>query len=84
MIFHDKETFKNFIETGMEFSGKASAEAQSGDQGMAARQEMKAAGAGADDVQMLQNVEVYQLTKNGLMYQAMLYGTKYWKDSDLN
>lgn len=84
MIFHDKESFKNFIETGMEFSGKASAEAQSGDQGMAARQEMKAAGAGADDVQMLQNVEVYQLTKNGLMYQAMLYGTKYWKDSDLN
>ena len=84
MIFHDKQTFKNFIETGMEFSGKASAEAQSGDKGMAARQEVKAAGAGADDVQMLQNVEVYQITKNGVMAQAMLYGTKSWKDNELN
>ena len=84
MIFHDKQTFKNFIETGMEFTGKASAEAQSGDQGMAARQEAKLAGAGQDDVQMLQGVEVYQLTQNGVMAQAMLYGTKYWKDDELN
>lgn len=84
MIFHDKQAFKNFIETGMEFSGKASAEAQTGDQGMAARQEVKGAGAGQDDVQLLQGVEVYQMTKNGLMYQAMLYGTKYWKDDELN
>jgi len=42
------------------------------------------AGAGQDDVQMVQNVEVYQMTKHGVMAQAMLYGTKYWKDSDLN
>lgn len=84
MIFHDKDAYTNFIEKGMEFSGKASAEAQAGDQGMAARQEAKLAGAGQDEVQMMQGVEVYQLTKNGLMYQAMLYGTKYWKDSDLN
>lgn len=84
MIFHDKDSFKNFVEKGMEFSGKASAEAQSGEQGMAARHEQKLAGAGEDDVQMMQGVEVYQMTKNGLMYQAMLYGTKYWKDSDLN
>jgi lipid-binding SYLF domain-containing protein len=84
MIFHDKQAFKSFIETGMEFSGKTSAEAQSSDQGMSARQEMKAAGAGADDVQLVQNVEVYQMTKTGVMAQAMLSGTKYWKDSDLN
>jgi lipid-binding SYLF domain-containing protein len=84
MIFHDKQAFKNFIETGMEFSGKASADAQSDEQGMAARQEAKVAGAGQDDVQMVQNVEVYQMTKNGVMAQAILYGTKYWKDSDLN
>ena len=84
MIFHDKQSFKNFVENGMEFSGKASAEAQSGETGMAARQEAKMAGAGEDDVQLMQGVEVYQMTKNGLMYQAMLYGTKYWKDSDLN
>jgi lipid-binding SYLF domain-containing protein len=84
MIFHDKKTFKDFIETGMEFSGKASAEAQSGDQGMAARQEAKLATASGDSVQVLQGAEVYQLTDQGLMAQAMLYGTKYWKDDELN
>jgi len=84
MIFHDPKAFKNFVDTGMEFSGKASAEAQSGEQGMATRQEAKIAGAGKDDVQVVQGVEVYQLTKNGVMGQAMLYGTKYYKDDDLN
>ena len=67
MIFHDKDAFKKFVETGIEFSGKASAEAQAGDQGMAARQEAKLAAAGSDDVQLVQGVEVYQLTKNGVM-----------------
>lgn len=84
MIFHEKEDFKKFVETGIEFSGKAGAEAQSGDQGMAMRQEQKLAGAGEKDVQLFQGVEVYQMTKNGLMGQAMLYGTKYWKDDELN
>lgn len=56
MIFHDKQTSKNFLESGLEFTGKASAEAQSGEQGMAARQDAKLAGAGPDDVQMLQGV----------------------------
>lgn len=84
MIFHDKKAFKNFLETGMEFTGKAGAEAQSGEQGMAIRQEAKLAGAGQEDIQLFQGVEVYQLTKAGLMGQAMLYGTKYWKDSELN
>lgn len=84
MIFHEKEAFKKFVETGIEFSGKAGAEAQSGDQGMAMRQEQKLAAAGESDVQLFQGVEVYQMTKNGVMGQAMLYGTKYWKDDELN
>jgi len=84
MIFHDKDAFKKFVETGIEFSGKASAEAQAGDTGMAARQEAKLATAGPDDVQLVQGVEVYQLTKNGVMGQAMVYGTKYYQDSELN
>jgi lipid-binding SYLF domain-containing protein len=84
MIFHDKQALKNFVENGLEITGKAGAEAQSGEQGMATRQEAKIAGAGADDVQVLQGVEVYQLTQNGVMGQAMLYGTKYWKDAELN
>ena len=84
MIFHDIKDFKKFVEKGIEFSGKAGAEAQSGDQGMAMRHEQKVAAAGEDNVQLFQGVEVYQLTKNGLMGQAMLYGTKYWKDDELN
>ncbi|WP_455378079.1 hypothetical protein [Petrachloros mirabilis] len=77
MIFHDPKAFKNFLETGLEFTGKAGAEAQSGEQGMAIRQEAKLAGAGQEDIQLFQGVEVYQMTKAGLMGQAMLYGTKY-------
>lgn len=84
MIFHDPKAFKNFLETGLEFTGKAGAEAQSGEQGMAMRQEAKLAGVGEEDVQLFQGVEVYQLTKAGLMGQAMLYGTKYWRDKELN
>lgn len=84
MIFHDKVAFKKFLDTGIEISGKAGAEAQSGDQGMAMRHEQKVAAAGEEDVQLVQGVEVYQLTKNGVMGQAMLYGTKYWKDAELN
>ena len=33
---------------------------------------------------MIDGVELYQLTKNGLALQATLQGTKYWKDRDLN
>jgi lipid-binding SYLF domain-containing protein len=84
MIFHDQQAFKDFLKNGMEFSGKASAEAQAADQGMAASQEAKVGSAGEEGVQLIQGVEVYQMTKTGLMAQAMVYGTRYWKDSDLN
>ncbi|MGK0501004.1 MAG: hypothetical protein ACJAYG_002658, partial [Oceanicoccus sp.] len=30
------------------------------------------------------DITVYQLTENGLALQAMVKGTKYWKDKDLN
>lgn len=84
MVFHDQKTFHDFLETGIEFSGKASAEAQAGDQGGGLRGQALLAQAGEEDVQLFQGVEVYQLTKNGVMAQAMLYGTKYWKDHELN
>jgi hypothetical protein len=32
----------------------------------------------------LSDVEVYQITKNGIALQATLQGTKYWQDADLN
>jgi hypothetical protein len=84
MIFHDQKAFNDFLGSGMEFAGKAGAEAQAADQGMAARQEAKVGSAGEEGIQLIQGVEVYQMTSTGLMAQAMVYGTKYWKDSDLN
>jgi hypothetical protein len=37
---------------------------------------------GAADV--LPGVRIYQITDTGLMAQAMLQGTKYWRDDELN
>lgn len=33
---------------------------------------------------VLPGVRIYQMTDNGLMAQAMIQGTKYWSDDDLN
>lgn len=73
-IFSDSEKLDNFIDKGWDFGGQADAAAKSDQKGDAA------AGAGS----MLKGVEAYQLTKNGLVLQATLQGTKYWKDKRLN
>lgn len=73
-VFHDKKAFHDFVTTGLDLSGNADAAAKQGSKG--------GAYTGAADV--LPGVRVYQLTKTGLMASAMLQGTKYWQDSDLN
>lgn len=73
-IFHDKEKLRKFIDTGWDFSGQADAAAKSDDKGA----QLALAG------NVIDGVELYQLTKNGLALQATLQGTKYWKDRDLN
>ncbi len=73
-VFRSKEKLAQFIEKGWDFGAQADAAAQSGDKGAAA--------AGAATV--LKDVEVYQITKNGIALQATLQGTKYWRDADLN
>lgn len=73
-IFHDKDKLQKFIDKGWDFSGQADAAAKSEDKG--------AGVAVAGNV--IDGVELYQLTKNGLALQATLQGTKYWKDRDLN
>jgi len=73
-IFHDKAKLQAFIDKGWDFSGQADAAAKSDDKG--------AGVAVAGNV--VDGVELYQLTKNGLALQATLQGTKYWKDRDLN
>ncbi|AOS43488.1 hypothetical protein Verru16b_00533 [Lacunisphaera limnophila] len=73
-VFNDKAKLTAFVEKGWDFSGQADAAAKSGEKGGAA------AGAG----NIVEGVEVYQITKNGLALQATLQGTKYWQDKDLN
>ncbi len=73
-IFYDKDKLQKFIDKGWDFSGQADAAAKSDNKGG----QIAAAG------NVVDGVELYQLTKNGLALQATLQGTKYWKDRDLN
>lgn len=73
-VFKSKQKLEQFIEKGWDFGAQADAAAQSGDKG----------GAAAGAVSALPDVDVYQITKNGIALQATLQGTKYWRDSDLN
>lgn len=73
-VFHTREAFDRFIEHGWDFSGQADAAAKAGVDG----------GELSEGVDVMPGVQIYQLTENGLVLQATLQGTKYWKDDDLN
>ncbi len=73
-IFRTKEKLQAFVDKGWDFSGQMDAAAKSADKG--------AAVAVAETA--IPDVEIYQITKNGLALQATLQGTKYWKDKNLN
>lgn len=73
-VFHDADSFQQFTTTGLDLSGTADAAAKAGEKGGAV--------SGAADV--LPGTRIYQLTDTGLIAQAMLQGTKYWRDDALN
>jgi len=73
-VFHTKQAYNNFVNSGWDFSGQADAAAKSGDKG----------GSGDAAATLVDGVSIYQLTENGLALQATLQGTKYYKDDDLN
>lgn len=73
-VFNDKDSYQKFITEGMDLTGTADVAAQTGEKGDSV--------SGAADV--LPGVRIYQFTDTGLMAQAMVQGTKYWRDSDLN
>lgn len=73
-VFHDPDAYHNFITTGLDLTGTADVAAKAGEKGAAA--------SGAADA--IPGVRIYQLTDTGLMAQAMLQGTKYWRDDALN
>lgn len=74
MLFKSKEALDKFVTKGWEFGGQGSAAAKTARTG-------GAAAAGSVD---FGDFEVYQLTKNGLMVEATITGTKYSLDSEIN
>ena len=73
-VFETKEALDNFINSGWEFGGQASAAAKTATKGGA----MSGAASVSDGVWM------YQLTEKGLAAEITATGTKYYKDDDLN
>lgn len=73
-VFSTEEALNNFINSGWEFGGQATAAAKAADKGAAYQ--------GA--VAVSPGVWLYQLTDTGLALELTAKGTKYYKDSDLN
>jgi lipid-binding SYLF domain-containing protein len=73
-VFDTEAALNNFVNSGWEFGGQATAAAKSGDKGSAYQ--------GA--VSVAPGVWLYQVTDKGLALELTAKGTKYYKDSDLN
>ena len=73
-VFETDEALNNFINSGWEFGGQATAAAKSESKGAAYQ--------GA--VSVSPGVWIYQVTDKGLALELTAKGTKYYKDSDLN
>lgn len=73
MIFDNDESLQHFIDKGWVFGGRADAAAQKSELGSSLATEVAAHG-----------IKLYQFTQSGLVLQATVKGTKFWKDKDLN
>lgn len=73
MVFHNQAALNRFIEHGWAFGGNADAAAKYKEKGGALVAEAIA-----------DQVTVHSLTESGLALQAVLKGTKFWVDSELN
>ncbi len=73
-VFETDKALNDFINSGWEFGGQATAAAKTSDKG-SAYQGAVAVGPG---------VWIYQVTEKGLALELTAKGTKYYKDSDLN
>jgi lipid-binding SYLF domain-containing protein len=69
-LFQDESTFRNFVDKGWQASAAATA---------AAGSESAEAATG-----FINGLAVYQVTEKGLMANADISGTKYWKNDKLN
>ena len=73
-VFETEAALANFINSGWEFGGQATAAVKAADKGTAYQ--------GA--VAVSPGVWLYQLTDTGLALELTAKGTKYYKDTDLN
>jgi lipid-binding SYLF domain-containing protein len=73
-VFENYGVFDEFVNSGWEFGGQATAAAKLGDEG----------GAFAGAMSIKPGVWMYQLTDDGLALELTAKGTKYYKDKDLN
>lgn len=73
-VFEKAADLNNFINSGWEFGGQATAAAKVGQEG----------GAYQGAMSVSPGVWMYQLTDEGLAAELTGKGTKYYKDSDLN
>jgi len=73
-VFRTRDAFRQFVDSGWDFSGQADAAAKASIDG----------GEFSGAIDVMPGVKVYQLTEAGLALQATLQGTKYWTDDDLN
>jgi lipid-binding SYLF domain-containing protein len=73
-VFDTEKALDNFVNSGWEFGGQATAAATTGTQG----------GALAGAVSVADGVWMYQLTDKGVALELTAKGTKYYKDGDLN
>jgi lipid-binding SYLF domain-containing protein len=73
-VFENDKVLSDFINSGWEFGGQASAAAKTTTKG----------GAMAGAASVSEGVWMYQLTEKGLAAEIAATGTKYYKDDDLN
>ena len=73
-VFENHKDVNEFVNSGWEFGGQASAAAKMGDEG----------GAMQGAMSVSPGVWMYQLTDDGIALELTGKGTKYYKDKDLN
>lgn len=73
-VFQNKQALESFVNSGWEASAQTSVAAIDGNRGMALQ--------GA--ISVSPGVWVYQITEQGLVLDATLKGTKYYKNDELN
>ena len=73
-VFDNQKVLNNFVNSGWQFGGQATAAAKVGDVG----------GAMAGAASVSDGVWMYQLTDKGLAVEITAKSTKYYKDDDLN